>query len=109
MGKKLIEKRSFERKDEKPFEVGEIKTYLNELKNNWEVIENKKIAFTFKFKNFKEAIRFVNKVADLAELENHHPNIHIHYNKVRLSLSTHSIGGLSENDFIVAAKIEKLV
>lgn len=60
----------------------------------------------FKFKNFKEAVAFVNKVAELAESEGHHPNIFLHsWNKVRLTLSTHAIGGLSENDFIMAAKV----
>ena len=51
---------------------------------------------------------FVNKVADLAEAEGHHPDIHIFYNKVSLELSTHAIRGLSENDFILAAKIDRL-
>jgi 4a-hydroxytetrahydrobiopterin dehydratase len=63
----------------------------------------------FKFKNFKEAVAFVNKVAELAEHEGHHPNILLHsWNKVRLTLYTHAIGGLSENDFIVAAKINEI-
>jgi 4a-hydroxytetrahydrobiopterin dehydratase len=59
----------------------------------------------FQFKDFKEAIKFVNKVAETAEQEGHHPDIHIYYNKVRLELTTHKIKGLSENDFILAAKI----
>jgi 4a-hydroxytetrahydrobiopterin dehydratase len=60
----------------------------------------------FKFVDFIGAINFVNLVADIAEEEGHHPDIHIFYNKVRLELSTHAIGGLSENDFILAAKID---
>lgn len=67
-----------------------------------------KITRQFKFKHFKEAIAFVNKVADLAESEGHHPNIKIAYNKVSLDLFTHAVLGLSENDFIMAAKINKL-
>lgn len=63
----------------------------------------------FEFKDFREAIGFVNKVAEVAGQEDHHPDIYIYYNKVRLKLSTHKIGGLSHNDFIVAAKIDKLV
>ena len=59
----------------------------------------------FKFKDFKEAINFVNKVADIAEQENHHPDITINYNKVNIELYTHAINGLSENDFILPAKI----
>jgi 4a-hydroxytetrahydrobiopterin dehydratase len=63
---------------------------------------------TFKFGGFKEAMRFVNRVAGAAEEEGHHPDIHISYNTVRLELSTHKIGGLSRNDFILAAKIDAL-
>jgi 4a-hydroxytetrahydrobiopterin dehydratase len=63
---------------------------------------------TFVFKDFKEAMRFVSQVAEIAEDEGHHPDIHIYYNKVRLELTTHKIKGLSENDFILAAKINML-
>ncbi len=62
----------------------------------------------FTFKNFKEAIAFVNKVAELAESEGHHPDITIFYNKVQLDLFTHAVGGISENDFIMAAKVNQL-
>ena len=62
----------------------------------------------FTFKDFAEAMAFVNKVAELAEKEGHHPNFDIRWNKVRLTLWTHAIGGLSENDFIVAAKVDRL-
>ena len=58
------------------------------------------------FENFDKAMDFVNMVADTAEFENHHPDIFISYNKVTLTASTHSIKGLSENDFILAAKID---
>ncbi|MBI2033189.1 MAG: 4a-hydroxytetrahydrobiopterin dehydratase [Candidatus Levybacteria bacterium] len=63
----------------------------------------------FKFKNFKEAMAFVNKVAEVAEAEGHHPDIYIFYNKVQIDLFTHAVGGLSENDFIMAAKIDAVV
>lgn len=62
----------------------------------------------FTFKNFKEAISFINKIAGLAESEGHHPDIKIVYNKVNLDLFTHAVGGLSENDFIMAAKVSKI-
>ena len=62
----------------------------------------------FKFKDFREAIAFVNRVADVAEEEGHHPDIYIYYNRVRLVLSTHKIGGLSKNDFILAAEIDEI-
>lgn len=83
----------------------EIQKFLPEVPG-WMVIEDKKIQKDFKFKDFRGAMVFVNKVAELAEEENHHPDILLHgYRKVRLELSTHAIGGLSENDFILAAKI----
>ncbi|MEK7341744.1 MAG: 4a-hydroxytetrahydrobiopterin dehydratase, partial [Candidatus Binatota bacterium] len=62
----------------------------------------------FQLKNFVEAMKFVNRVAGLAEGEGHHPDIHIHYNRVRFDIWTHAIDGLSENDFILAAKIDAL-
>lgn len=67
-----------------------------------------KIVRAWKFKNFTEAMEFVNSVADLAEEENHHPDFEIHYSKVALTLWTHAVGGLSDNDFILAAKINAL-
>ena len=74
----------------------------------WE-LDGKTLVRTFKFKNFLGSMAFVNKVAELAEAEGHHPDIHISWNRVNLSLTTHAIGGLSENDFILAAKINDLV
>jgi 4a-hydroxytetrahydrobiopterin dehydratase len=63
---------------------------------------------SFKFKDFKDAIGFVNKVAEIAEDEGHHPNISIFYNRVELELYTHAIKGLFENDFIMAVKIDEI-
>lgn len=70
--------------------------------------DGKHIARTFEFKDFLEAMIFVNKVADIAEKEGHHPDIAIHWNTVTIDLWTHAIGGLSTNDFIVAAKVNTL-
>jgi 4a-hydroxytetrahydrobiopterin dehydratase len=61
-----------------------------------------------KFKDFAEAIDFVNAVARVAQKQDHHPDICISYNKVRLEFSTHRIGGLSRNDFVLAAKVDRL-
>jgi 4a-hydroxytetrahydrobiopterin dehydratase len=61
----------------------------------------------FRFKDFAQAMTFVNRVAGIAEAEGHHPDIHISWNRVRLELTTHAIKGLSENDFIMAAKINE--
>ena len=63
----------------------------------------------FKFRNFKEGLVFINRVADLAETEGHHPDIFLHnWNRVKISLMTHAIKGLYSNDFILAAKIDHL-
>jgi 4a-hydroxytetrahydrobiopterin dehydratase len=64
------------------------------------------ISKKFAFPGFMESIEFIGKVADLAESENHHPDIHIYYNRVEIVLRTHLVNGLSENDFILAAKID---
>lgn len=88
-----------------PFARERVEELLRETPS-WEVnIEHTRIWRVFTFKNFKEAMVFVNRVAEVAESEGHHPDVAINWNKVTLSLSTHSIGGLSENDFILAAKI----
>lgn len=77
---------------------------------NWNLLRDggHKLRKQFKFRNFKEAMRFVNEVAKVAEVEGHHPDIYIFYNKVQIDLFTHAVGGLSENDFIMASKIDKL-
>ncbi len=62
----------------------------------------------FRFRDFREAMRFVNAMAELAEQEGHHPDFSVHYSTVDVTLWTHAIGGLSENDFIVAGKIDRL-
>ena len=91
-----------------PLTHDEIQPYLAEA-SGWEVIESgKKILKGFLFKDFREAMAFVNRVAELAEAEGHHPDILAHgWNKVRVELSTHAAGGLTENDFILAAKINQ--
>lgn len=71
-------------------------------------LSEKQIEREFKFKDFRKAMVFVNHVAEAANEQDHHPDICISYNKVRLVLSTHKIGGLSRNDFILAAKIDCL-
>lgn len=98
-----------------PCEVGgvslkpeEVAIFSRDL-SNWKVLDNKKIVRQFKFKDFKESMIFVNKVAGIAEVEGHHPDIGISYNEVTIELTTHAVGGLTENDFIVATKIDKIV
>jgi 4a-hydroxytetrahydrobiopterin dehydratase len=90
-----------------PLGSEESKGLLKQI-HDWELLESKSIRKRFKFKNFIESMTFVNKVAQLAENEGHHPDIYISWNRVTLTLTTHAIGGLSENDFIMAAKIDRL-
>ena len=71
-----------------------------------EVEGMKRLEKTFEFKDFVEAMKFVNIIAEVAEGEGHHPDIHIHWNQVRIEIWTHKLGGLHENDFILAAKID---
>jgi 4a-hydroxytetrahydrobiopterin dehydratase len=73
----------------------------------WTLSENK-IERLFTFKDFKTSIAFVNKAAAIAEEQDHHPDIAIFYNKVKITLSTHKVGGLTRNDFIVAAKTDNI-
>ncbi len=82
----------------------------NKKVTGWEPdAENTSIQKAFRFGDFKEAIAFVNEVADIAEFEGHHPDIFVYgYRHVRVTLSTHAIKGLSENDFILAAKIDRI-
>ena len=87
-------------------EKAEVKRLLAQVEG-WS-LSGKWITKEFKFKNFVAAMKFVNQVAELAEAEGHHPDIHIHYNLVRFEIWTHAIDGLSENDFILAAKIDAL-
>ncbi len=90
-----------------PMDTNAIAIFIRDLKD-WKVIENTKISKDFIFKNFKESMIFINQVADLAEGEGHHPDIHVYYNKVKIELMTHEVNGLTENDFIVATKIDKI-
>lgn len=90
-----------------PLSRGEAEKLLGSLKG-WALAE-KKIEKSYTFRDFVLAMAFVNRLAELAEAEGHHPDLFIHYNKVTVTLWTHAIGGLSENDFIVAAKADELV
>lgn len=83
-------------------------TLLNEL-NDWSYSKEKKtITKTFKFKNYYQTIAFVNAIAWIANQAGHHPDLEVSYNRCIVYLTTHSIQQLSENDFICAAKIDKL-
>lgn len=91
-----------------PLNEEEINKFLKDLNKDWKVINKKQIERTFKFKNFQGALDFTNKVGTLAENEGHHPDICLSWGKVIITLWTHKIEGLHENDFILAAKIDEL-
>ena len=79
-----------------------------ELGGDWEVVDEHQLEKTYTFKNFVDALAFTNKVGELAEAAQHHPDIYLTWGKVKITLWTHKIDGLSENDFILAAKIDAL-
>jgi 4a-hydroxytetrahydrobiopterin dehydratase len=85
------------------------KRLLGELDAGWSIVEDgKAIRRAFRFEDFYRTMAFVNAVAWIANTEDHHPDLEVGYNYCRVRFSTHAIGGLSENDFICAAKIDAL-
>lgn len=87
----------------------EAKVLLSQIET-WQINEQTKEIFReYRFKNYYKTIAFVNALAWIAHQENHHPDLEVGYNRCRVRYSTHAIGGLSENDFICAAKINKLI
>ena len=93
------------------FDYSEIHKYLKKV-NNWEVKQNDQKNYylekNFKSKNFLSSQKFVNLVGDIAEKEGHHPDINFGWGYAKIKIYTHAIKGLSENDFILAAKIDKI-
>ena len=90
-----------------PLEEEKINELLKQIPT-W-ILKDGHLYKKFKFKDFVEAVKFINSVAEIAEQEGHHPDFSVHYNKVDVELWTHAINGLSENDFIIAAKINKII
>ena len=81
---------------------------LKKLGNNWEATNEHHLEKEFTFKNFREALAFTNKVGALAEEQGHHPDIYLAWGKVKITIWTHKIDGLTESDFIMAAKITRI-
>ena len=93
-----------------PLTPEQIKHLMLQLSKKWEVITNHtEIKRTFSFKNFYETMAFVNAIAWIANVENHHPDLEVGYNYCHVRFSTHALKGLSQNDFICAAKIDRLI
>lgn len=90
-----------------PLKGEELTTILEELGNDWQLIDEHHLQKEFTFKNFKEALNFTNKIGEVAEIEGHHPDIYLAWGKVRVVVWTHKIDGLTESDFIYAAKADQ--
>jgi 4a-hydroxytetrahydrobiopterin dehydratase len=92
-----------------PLQDPELAKYVAGVRK-WHLQEGNKIEREIECKNFKEALHFVNEIGKLAEDQGHHPDINLHsFKNVKLTLYTHAIGGLSRNDFILAARIDKII
>ncbi len=92
-----------------PLKEQKIKELFEQLPEGWQVIDEHHLEKEYKFKNFRGALEFVNKVGQLAEAQGHHPDIYLSWGKVKLTVWTHKINGLHKNDFILAAKADELL
>lgn len=95
-------------KDIPPLKGRPLLELLDKLGNGWKVIEEHHLEKEYRFKDFAEALDFTNKVGAIAEEEGHHPDILLTYGKVKIQLWTHKINGLSESDFVLAAKCDEI-
>jgi len=95
-----------------PFDISEIHKYQKKV-DGWDILKDKKEIFflkkKFNFKNFVESQKFINKVGQISEDEGHHPDISFGWGYAEIKITTHAIEGLSENDFILAAKIDQII
>jgi len=91
-----------------PLSGDELLTLGRKLGESWEVVNAHHLSKEFSFANFVDALAFVNRVGEIAEEQNHHPDLYLAWGKVTVELWTHKIDGLSESDFILAAKIDRL-
>ncbi|MFB6158580.1 MAG: 4a-hydroxytetrahydrobiopterin dehydratase [Candidatus Nanohalobium sp.] len=91
-----------------PLKGEDAREKLEELNAKWEIVEDHHLQRDFKFEDFQEALKFVNQVGEIAEQEGHHPNIEFTWGEATIKLYTHKIDGLYDNDFIMAAKIDKM-
>jgi len=85
----------------------EFADYLDELKD-WTVVEDHHLSKSYKTKNFVEALQLANKIGELAEEEGHHPDLLVRWGELKIDLFTHKVNGLTEADFVLAAKIDRL-
>jgi len=92
-----------------PLKGAELQLFHEKLGTEWQVIDERHLEKQYRFRNFKEALDFVNRVGELAESVDHHPDLCLGWGKATITISTHSIGGLSEADFVFAARADRLV
>lgn len=91
-----------------PLSGSRLESMFDMLGNQWRLLEDQRLEKKFRFKDFQGALDFTNRVGALAESVDHHPEIYLTWGKVTITIWTHSIGGLSEADFIFAAKVDRL-
>lgn len=91
-----------------PLRGEKIQELHRQLDDAWQVVDEHHLERVFRFKNFRQALDFTNRVGELAEAQGHHPDIYLAWGKVRLTVWTHKIDGLTESDFIFAAKVDQL-
>ncbi|HXE95910.1 MAG TPA: 4a-hydroxytetrahydrobiopterin dehydratase [Dongiaceae bacterium] len=89
-----------------PLKGSELAGLLDELGGGWRVVAEHHLEKEYRFKDFRTALAFTNRVGELAEAQGHHPDIHLSWGKVRLVIWTHKIDGLTESDFVFAAKVD---
>jgi 4a-hydroxytetrahydrobiopterin dehydratase len=92
-----------------PLKGFELNKLADQLGNGWQVIDEHHLEKKYKFKNFKDALAFTNRVGELAEQVNHHPDVYLAWGEVKLTLWTHKIDGLTESDFVFAAKADTVL
>jgi 4a-hydroxytetrahydrobiopterin dehydratase len=91
-----------------PLGGSELAKLQEQLGNDWRVVAAHHLEKTYRFADFREALAFTNRVGQLAEEQNHHPDIHLAWGRVRLTIWTHKIDGLTESDFVLAAKVDRI-
>ena len=92
-----------------PLKGAPLQNLLAAVNNNWRVVDEHHLEKDYKFEDFREALNFTNRVGEMAELQGHHPDIHLAWGKVKVTVWTHKIDGLTESDFIFAARTDRLL
>jgi 4a-hydroxytetrahydrobiopterin dehydratase len=91
-----------------PLKGGELTSLSGHLHEDWKVVDEHHLIRTFKLKNFREALDFTNAVGEIAEEQNHHPEITLTWGKSTVKIWTHKIDGLTDSDFVLAARVDQL-